>query len=659
MYDINQYIKNIDNCSLLEPATMTLKVKELSKEVKTAEDAIKSLNCIHSELMKYRADADLIVQIGLLMEKTRNSFELFEVWFQIFQKFQTNPTAARMCMRWFYRTQDIDYGFQVLKQATVDYTKDIKQAEVAMYGYNELKMYAELDDLMVEIFEFFPKNIKVRSRYIQFLDKQERFFDALNVVENAEGNAKWGPSLVKLISELNVKKLLPQVNKVKSKQAIGNIAELYQHRVCVSKGRASKICFYTGQLGAGGAERQMTRIAVLMQKKHELAKKGDANRIELEHAPIVCVKHANAHSKSDFFLPVLQNANVQTEIMSEHEEIVLSEIDVDEKVRELLELVPSDLITSILKLAHVFKKEKVDVAYLWQDGGVLVGAVAALIAGVSDIYLNFRGMPPVLRPELMRNEMPHLYAQLRKIPGVHFTSNSGIAARSYCDWLELDESRFTVIPNAVPEQSAEGMEEDTDSWEKIQLKSPMRTKTVLGVYRFDDNKRPTYWIEMANLYSSQNANTRFIIVGQGKMMNKCQALIKELGASDRVFLVGASNSVGFWYSKADLVMHLAKMEGLPNVLIESQIAGCPVLSTPAGGVPEVVVHGRTGYILNCAQNPCSNEIQLALKDLLDNEDKLKEKGQEAMRIMRPRHNMSNILEKTLNMLCNKENELIL
>ena len=659
MYNINKYFKNIGVDGLLDPLPMINRISELLKTIKFPSDAKQALADVSKELTSYKADDELIVQIGMLMEKTREPNKLFDVWFQIFQKFPYNPVAARMCMRWFYRMRDVDYGFQVLRQATPNYTKDIRQAEVAFFGYSELKMDAEIKDLMFEIFDAFPNDIKIRSRYVQFLDKQGAYGEALEVVNDAGENVKWGPSLKKLISELHVKKLLPQANKTQSKEAIGDIAALYENRQRKRVNTSGRICFFTGQLGAGGAERQMTRIAVLMQKRFEMEQqlKGKASQLKLP--PMVCVKHANSHSKSDFFLPVLEEASVQTEILNNLDEVSAHDIIKDEKVLSLLELVPKDLRVNILKLAYVFKKEKVDVAYLWQDGGVLIGAVAALIAEVSDIYLNFRGMPPVLRPELMRNEMPHLYRQLCKVPGIHYTSNSGIAAKSYCEWLELDQSRFTVIPNAVPKQSLDGFDEDKKAWSNIKKRSLMRTKTVLGVYRFDDNKRPTYWIEMANEYSKNNPNTRFVIVGQGKMMSKCQELILELQAENRIFLIGTSKSVGFWYDKADLVMHLARMEGLPNVLIESQISGCPVLSTPAGGVPEVVLHGQTGYILNCAQNPCSNEIQAALKDLLSNEAKLKEQGQEAMRIMSPRHNMDNILQITLDMLCNKDNELLL
>jgi len=45
---------------------------------------------------------------------------------------------------------------------------------------------------------------------------------------------------------------------------------------------------------------------------------------------------------------------------------------------------------------------------------------------------------------------------------------------------------------------------------------------------------------------------------------------------------------------------MSSFEGLPNVLIEAQYLGVPVVSTPAGGASECFIEGVTGHVLNCA-----------------------------------------------------------
>jgi glycosyltransferase involved in cell wall biosynthesis len=41
----------------------------------------------------------------------------------------------------------------------------------------------------------------------------------------------------------------------------------------------------------------------------------------------------------------------------------------------------------------------------------------------------------------------------------------------------------------------------------------------------------------------------------------------------------------------------SRSEGFPNSVIEALAAGCPVIATPVGGVPEVIVHRRTGLLV--------------------------------------------------------------
>jgi glycosyltransferase involved in cell wall biosynthesis len=55
---------------------------------------------------------------------------------------------------------------------------------------------------------------------------------------------------------------------------------------------------------------------------------------------------------------------------------------------------------------------------------------------------------------------------------------------------------------------------------------------------------------------------------------------------------------------------------MPNVLIEAQLAGVPVITTPAGGAPEAVLEGRTGHVLSSAESPDVDEAVALLTALI-------------------------------------------
>jgi glycosyltransferase involved in cell wall biosynthesis len=110
--------------------------------------------------------------------------------------------------------------------------------------------------------------------------------------------------------------------------------------------------------------------------------------------------------------------------------------------------------------------------------------------------------------------------------------------------------------------------------------------------------------------------------------------------------VGIRSNVGFYMHRADLLMHLAQMEGLPNVLIESQLVGTPVLATPAGGTSEVVEHAITGAILTEADTLPEQELDIALAGLLADQNLLARFGAAAMERSRDRFSVDTILKRT-------------
>lgn len=187
------------------------------------------------------------------------------------------------------------------------------------------------------------------------------------------------------------------------------------------------------------------------------------------------------------------------------------------------------------------------------------------------------------------------------MPHVTFTANSQRTAAAYEEWLSLAPGSVEVIPNASPPVLPQGDDSDQKLWNEIVTASPNASKTVLGVFRFDENKRPIQWIEAAMQYLENKDDTRFVLLGDGKLFTSCARLVNDCGMSDSIFLTGIRSNVGFFIHRADIVMHLARMEGLPNVLIEAQLAGKPVLATPAGGTDEVVTDGQTGVLLSNAR----------------------------------------------------------
>ncbi|AUA55393.1 Vi polysaccharide biosynthesis protein TviE [Achromobacter spanius] len=389
------------------------------------------------------------------------------------------------------------------------------------------------------------------------------------------------------------------------------------------------VALVTGSLGPGGAERQLTRLAGELTRMAELPDQvlpgnGAAPALMRPEKVEVMVKQhtePNGSSKKqglDFFLPVLVKAQIPvTEINRLPAVSVAHQSVPDGRLGRLLEQLPPPVHYGVTRLAPVLRANPFDVVSLWQDGTCLFGALAALLAGAPTIHLVFRGLPPNIRKDRFREEYPELFQALAQVPGVYFVSNSRTAAEAYADWLGIPIVRFHVLYNGVPDLAVNASPADEAKWEAFKESTSDATETIGGVFRLEPDKRPQLWIKLAALYLKRRPQARFVIVGDGRLHDNIVALAEELRVQDRLLLVGLSNHVGYWYSQMDASVLLSRYEGLPNVLIEAQLLGVPVISTPAGGAGECFVENETGHLLSDVEHPDMHEACDKVESMID------------------------------------------
>jgi len=124
--------------------------------------------------------------------------------------------------------------------------------------------------------------------------------------------------------------------------------------------------------------------------------------------------------------------------------------------------------------------------------------------------------------------------------------------------------------------------------EELKLpKSRPRIKVTIGwIARVTGVKNPLRALEIAKLFP----DAQFLIAGGGDMLEQVRAQApkntKVLGWTDAAKLFAAS----------DIILSTSENEGMPIALIEAQLASKPVVATNVGGVAEVVLNNKTGFV---------------------------------------------------------------
>jgi glycosyltransferase involved in cell wall biosynthesis len=91
-------------------------------------------------------------------------------------------------------------------------------------------------------------------------------------------------------------------------------------------------------------------------------------------------------------------------------------------------------------------------------------------------------------------------------------------------------------------------------------------------------------------------SARFLLVGGGPLADQLRARIAAHGLGDVVRLLGERADVPDVLEALDALLLTSHREGMPNAVLEAMAAGLPCVVTDAGGAPEIVLDGVTGYV---------------------------------------------------------------
>jgi glycosyltransferase involved in cell wall biosynthesis len=123
---------------------------------------------------------------------------------------------------------------------------------------------------------------------------------------------------------------------------------------------------------------------------------------------------------------------------------------------------------------------------------------------------------------------------------------------------------------------------------------------VAGVFRLSAEKQPLLWLEVVELLRLHLPRLQAVHAGVGPEEASVKTAVAARGLDGAVHLLGRRSDPLVVLAAADLVLLCSTFEGNPNVLLEAQWLGRPVVCTAAGGSVEVLVDGVTGFVAKAA-----------------------------------------------------------
>jgi glycosyltransferase involved in cell wall biosynthesis len=236
-----------------------------------------------------------------------------------------------------------------------------------------------------------------------------------------------------------------------------------------------------------------------------------------------------------------------------------------------------------------------DAHYLYPDGlaavllGRALGRPVILSARGTDVNLFMR--LPLIRAWI-------LYA-LRRCDRIIAVSG---ALKKVMVAAGIDPRKIDVVPNGV---DASLFPEISREQARAELGLNRAGRIILSVGSLRPSKNFEHLLRALKELRSVEAyrDLSLAIVGYGHHRPHLEREIARLGLEDDVILAGRvpHEQVFRWYRAADLFCLASGSEGWPNVIFEALACGLPVVATPVGGVPEILVSSEYGIILKDAE----------------------------------------------------------
>jgi N-acetyl-alpha-D-glucosaminyl L-malate synthase BshA len=208
-------------------------------------------------------------------------------------------------------------------------------------------------------------------------------------------------------------------------------------------------------------------------------------------------------------------------------------------------------------------------------------------------------------------------------PAVTFSINNSDAVTSVSQSLKDDTLRLFdinkeihVVPNFIDTKKYDNPYSDCER----ELIANEDEKIITHISNIRKVKRVDNVIEIFDRIQ-QKMPAKLVIVGEGPEKKSLEKLCQKKGITEKVLFVGNSHEVDKILCFSDLFILPSEHESFGLVALEAMACGVPVISSNAGGLPEVNIQGQSGYLSEVGD--IEEMAMNALKILQDPEEHLK------------------------------------
>lgn len=256
-------------------------------------------------------------------------------------------------------------------------------------------------------------------------------------------------------------------------------------------------------------------------------------------------------------------------------------------------------VRTLLTLRSIIRKHKPEIVHTHASKAGFLGRLAAVWSGVPVIVHTFHGHVFAGYFGPLTNRI------IRSLERWLARRSNAIVAISAAQKKDLVE-KYRIVPSYKVHVIPLGFDlkrfkpnetKRYNSRKQYQLKEKTIAVGIVG--RLTEIKNHTLFLSAASKLLDQTAlDFQFFVVGDGALKQELMEKAKALNLERKLVFTSWIGAMETFYPAMDIVCLTSFNEGTPVSLIEAQASGIPVISTRVGGVADIIVHEKTGILLD-------------------------------------------------------------
>lgn len=325
----------------------------------------------------------------------------------------------------------------------------------------------------------------------------------------------------------------------------------------------------------------------------------------------VILSMLNNLNKDKFEITVCLNINqgeLRDEFPSHVKKVFITKGREDLSKRPFIQKI--QLVKRNLKLKNALKNPKIADALLEDSYDVEIATTYSAFAPVLDsLKKNSKKIgwfhSDITLPKL-QPLVPEILQQIPRFDYFIFGSQQtkDILIETYPD-LKIPESQ--VILNAIP---IEELKQKALAFKPEKPNKPV----FVSVARLHSRKGFHKLMEAHARLLNDGFDHHIIIIGDGEEMDNLKKQAERLGVTESFQLLGSLMNPYPYVKNADFFILPSESEGWPLIIADTLILQKPIISTNVGGIPEMITHEKTGYLINYETDEMYESMKKFLTD---------------------------------------------